>query len=378
MQVMAWKPGGISTVYRHQQADERYVTSIKAPWNGHASGSIPGTDAADVDGDGKLEMAALIEVQWRSNKVWLAVLDEPHSGNGTATVLASPDSCSPPTLSGSVDTCPKVDSRTAFGDVNGDGRLDVVLATPSTGGLQVWYGSATGFPSRPGFAAQVSWMVPVAVDFPWAQAMSQPLTVGDIDGDGAAEITVGAFTATVSGQAEAGHVALVPGSRNGPVLAGTRIITQDGIRAYNEPEPSPTPTITSPNPTPSATTTVTPTPTATSHPTASETPGPVVTFDPKPTDEPASFARATAVLDPIATESLPNDHFGKALAILDVTGDGKRELVIGVPGKYDASGMLVTFRGTPTGIATDTAQIIYGHDVGAGADGSGFGQRLLQ
>jgi hypothetical protein len=72
----------------------------------------------------------------------------------------------------------------------------------------------------------------------------------------------------------------------------------------------------------------------------------------------------------------PRRAAGKSLAILDVTGDGKRELIIGVPGKY-RSGMLTVFRGTADGIATDTAQLVHGYDGHGGANGGGFGSLLL-
>ncbi|MBB2912946.1 hypothetical protein FHS43_004241 [Streptosporangium becharense] len=285
---------------------------------GSEQGAFHSMDAADLDGDGKLEVATVFENGWNGD-VHLLVLDEPHSASGTVTTLGSPDHCSPPALS-SIDICPKADSEVALGDVNADGRADLVMSTPSTGRLQIWYGSASGFASYPNFVSRVSWMHPLGSPPP----LPRNLAVGDVNGDGAAEIAIGAPRVTVSGQQEAGHIALVSGSPTGPVLSDVQIISQDGITSPHDP--------------------------------------------------------ASASADPIAEQSAAYDNFGLAISILDVTGDGKAEVVIGAPGKNGGRGMLTVLRGTSGGISTAAAQVVHGLDVGVNTPvfGRGLGVHLLQ
>ncbi|MEU4547259.1 FG-GAP-like repeat-containing protein [Nonomuraea dietziae] len=263
--------------------------------------------------------------------------------------------------------CPKKDSQLAMGDVDGDGHLDVVMATPSLRGLQVWYGSASGFSQFPGFSAH---------DIGWFDADSgvgSDLAVGDVNGDGAAEIVLGAPDAAASGQTGAGGVAIIPGSTaspRGPVLTAAQIITQDGIASPNTPTPTPTatPTVSAP-----------PSPTPTAVPTLTGDPEPQTTFDPKPTAEPQSLtaARAAAVsADPISEQSVAGDRFGQSVRVLDVTRDGKAEVIVGAPGKNGGAGMLVVLRGSSSGVSESGTQVFHPGQFGIGSPQTAFGKIL--
>nr|WP_082535278.1 FG-GAP-like repeat-containing protein [Nonomuraea pusilla] len=202
--------------------------------------------------------------------------------------------------------CPKKDSRLAMGDVDGDGHLDVVMATPSSRGLQIWYGSAAGFSQFPGFSAH---------DIGWfdAGAMTgQDLAVGDVNGDGAAEIVLGAPKAASAGRADAGAVVVVPGSKSsprGPVLSAARIVTQDGMGSA----------------------------------------------------------------DPIGEQSQAGDLFGASVRVLDVTGDGKAEVVVGAPAKNGGAGMLVVLRGSASGVSDAGAQVFHPGQFGLDSPQTAFG-----
>ncbi|MCK2218303.1 VCBS repeat-containing protein [Actinomadura sp. ATCC 31491] len=209
--------------------------------------------------------------------------------------------------------CPRNDSKLALGDVNGDGHRDLIMVTPSTGTINAWYGDKYGGGMyRPGFSAR---------NLTWLQTTAATLTTlatGDFDGDGAAELAVGMPGAEVSGRFLAGAVALVPGSPSGPVVSATRIISQDGVAS--------------------------------------------------PGGAPAA--------DPIGEQSVAEDLMGYGVSILDLDGDGKGELIAGVPGKNEGRGMLAIMKGTAGGVPS-TAQLVRAEDIGLTAASTRLGAVIL-
>ncbi|TMR08390.1 hypothetical protein ETD86_48055 [Nonomuraea turkmeniaca] len=190
----------------------------------------------DVRGTGRQQMAMIIsrytpEAQEESPYLWLQDNLRQQPTTRDDSLWAWGALCTPQNRD--LLGCPKKDSQLAMGDVDGDGHVDVVMVTPSLRGLQVWYGSASGFSQFPGFSAHdIGW-------FDAGSGVGSDLAVGDVNGDGAAEIVLGAPNAASSGQAGAGGVAIIPGSKaspRGPVLTAARIITQVGnqsVRASN-------------------------------------------------------------------------------------------------------------------------------------------------
>ncbi|MBG0831599.1 VCBS repeat-containing protein [Planomonospora sp. ID67723] len=329
MRVHAWKPEGVSTRHLTDLATGTYLGGLKAGradsdpkidivaawksgYTSHLGGwynggpyeqapLLPGrqplplsTATGLLNGDDLLEMVTVTTFGDRDYFLWY--IGDIRNPSATPYVMGSPAGCgsSAPTA----QACPQRDSKLAIGNVNGDTYDDVVMVTPSTGTINVFYGSKYGAGmAAPGYTARnLSWLSDLPEDW-------MTVTVGDVTGDGAAEIAIGAPAAIVSGHHDAGLVALVPGSKSGPQPAGVRIISQDGDSA-----------------------------------------------DP--------------VADPVPEQSAADDGFGGAVAILDVTGDGKGELLVGAPGKNTRRGMLTVLPGTATG-AFPAAQIIHPHTVGA-------------
>jgi hypothetical protein len=112
------------------------------------------------------------------------------------------------------------DAGTA-GDVNGDGYADLIAGAPLSSGdlvnegqVYVYYGSATGLPSKPGWAAnggQEGALLGHSVS-----------TAGDVNGDGYADIAVGAKGWDGEpGAPDAGRVVLFYGSEHGPTKSSS-------------------------------------------------------------------------------------------------------------------------------------------------------------
>jgi hypothetical protein len=128
----------------------------------------------------------------------------------------------------------------AIGDVNGDGYGDLVTgvagdqshfnapgAARKGGEIQVLHGSAQGITAdqRPKVFHQDTAGVPGAAE--WGDWFGQSLSVGDVNGDGYADVLVGAPEETVGSRASAGTAVLLRGSATGLTTAKAAGYTQD-------------------------------------------------------------------------------------------------------------------------------------------------------
>ncbi|GAA1719556.1 VCBS repeat-containing protein [Nonomuraea bangladeshensis] len=265
-----------------------------------------------VNGDDIMEAIVLVAPSVGHSNGALWYIDSPRDPTHTPMLMGSTAACDTPDATKPV--CTRNDSQLGLGDVNGDGYRDVVMVTPSTGTVHVWYGSYYGAGMyQPGFTARnLSWLTTLG-------STDITVTVGDVNGDGRGEIAVGLPKATIAGKAAAGAVALIPGTASGPDVSAAQILTQDGIAP--------------PGTAPSA--------------------------------------------DPIAEESVTDDRMGEAVSIIDVTADGKGELIIGVPGKNGGRGMLAVLPGTATGVPS-AAQSVHAIPTGVSAADARFGAVMLK
>ncbi|MGV9452903.1 FG-GAP repeat domain-containing protein [Streptomyces sp. NPDC003635] len=110
----------------------------------------------------------------------------------------------------------------ALGDLDGDGRADLVNGDYTVG---ISFGTENG--------PDTTRTRVIDQDTPGVPGTQEPedsfgneLTVGDVDGDGYGDILVGNPFERVGTLSEAGSVAVVPGGADGPTGAGTRVLSQ--------------------------------------------------------------------------------------------------------------------------------------------------------
>ncbi|MGZ0190252.1 MAG: integrin alpha, partial [Alphaproteobacteria bacterium] len=128
------------------------------------------------------------------------------------------------------------DSVSGAGDINGDGFADIIVGAPFAGGGYVVFGQASGFTASMDFAA-----LDGADGFHFTGVGAYSVSgAGDIDGDGFADLIVGARFADPNGVSNAGESYVVFGRASGfsatldlPSLNGTDGFRLDGIDAYD-------------------------------------------------------------------------------------------------------------------------------------------------
>lgn len=184
-----------------------------------------------------------------------------------------------PDIRGGAETGDRYGSAVASGDFDGDGHADLAVGVPgesgaraSSGAVSVLYGAST-YPSyRDDFWSQDSPGVPGGDEA--GDAWGSAVAVGDLDGDGYDDLAVGAPGEDIGSASDAGAVTVLYGSSIGLTSARSVMLNQD-------------------------------------------TPG--VEESAEPVDDADTDLHRG------------RDGFGSAVAIGDTTGDGRDELVVGVP-----------------------------------------------
>jgi hypothetical protein len=117
----------------------------------------------------------------------------------------------------------------ALGDVNGDGRGDLIVGEP--GGGTTLSGTATHVGDVQQFLSTKHGLSLSARTFSGsglhaAGGLGSSLATGDINDDGFADVVAGAPQASVGGQGLAGVVAVLSGSRHGLAAAGAKVLSK--------------------------------------------------------------------------------------------------------------------------------------------------------
>ncbi|WP_314412111.1 FG-GAP and VCBS repeat-containing protein [Streptomyces sp. DSM 40484] len=256
------------------------------------SGPVRSTVAGDVNGDGKDDIVAY---HYEGDGVWGNRL---LLGGGSAGFKGA---WVPGAAAGNK-------MGTGIGDVNNDGFDDVVVGNDWGGGnVKVALGSAAGLSED-----RVQTFNQDSPGFPGAEEEEDEIggsvSVGDVNGDGFADIALGIPGEDVGEIYDTGSVALVPGSAAGATGAGTQVFHQD-----------------------------------------------------------------TAGVPGAAENS---DEFGVSTALLDLNGDGHRDLAAGSTAENEQNGAVWILNGTASGL-TATSSIAFGASkLGAPATAAHFGAYL--
>lgn len=263
-----------------------------------ADDSVLDMAAGDVDGDGRTDLVSLtMPADWEPG--------DQSSGHNLNYLHATPHGFEPLTalrdgqgrkIEGGEDI--------ELGDVNGDGRDDLVFGRPRSGvgneepSDPSQYGSRVGVVLGTAQGPQAGDPRMIHQDTPGVPGADEAgdlfgasVEVGDTNGDGYADIVAGNPYEDFAGADDAGTVAVIPGGASGPTGAGSKVFSQN-----------------------------------------------------------------TAGVPGTAER---RDYFSEAVTLLDTDGDGPADLVVGAPGENTYAGSVWAFRSTASGVTT-TGSLAFG------------------
>jgi hypothetical protein len=164
--------------------------------------------AGDVNGDGRDDLALTVYLGdgGIGSQLYLA-----NASGGAFTYAAGP--------AGS--------GQVAFGDVNGDGFGDVVRGVPSEATVTVALGSASGLKPESTWKSYSQDTADVPGGREEEDLFGAAVTAGDVNGDGYADVAVGAPGEKLGDKTGAGMVNVLYGSRDGLTGKGSQGFTQD-------------------------------------------------------------------------------------------------------------------------------------------------------
>jgi hypothetical protein len=116
-------------------------------------------------------------------------------------------------------------SAVAVGDINHDGYSDVVVGAPYNNEIVVLFGSKDGL--RPSHRQSIRQRQVSSTPSHYLDGFGSALAIGDVTGDGFADVVVGAPGARVNGHDYAGQIFFLRGSTHGLTLTHHQMFTQD-------------------------------------------------------------------------------------------------------------------------------------------------------
>ena len=209
---------------------------------GQNTAGVPGTPetddefgltvvAGDFNGDGAADVAIGAPYENNGSVVdggSVAILLG-HGGTGITTTGSQLWTQSSTGVPGTDETDDNFGAALAAGDVNGDGRSDLIVGAPgeavgtAAGAGAVWYlpGSAAGVTGTGSKSwSQNTGAVPGTAE--GGDGFGVAVTTGDFNGDGRADVAIGAPFEGLGTTSFAGDVTILPGTTGGPTDTGSK------------------------------------------------------------------------------------------------------------------------------------------------------------
>jgi len=199
---------GVRDVYAHVDRDVFVLPTIEGVPLGEPvrllEDRVDDVAPFDAKGDGEIELlfaeggslwvyrelqSPAPEVLYESSNLFSPIVVGDFSGDAEPDAAAFTDQNEQITLVGEIATTPGLaelstpQTASAAGDIDGDGRADLVILEPEVGSVLVRFGADAGAPGepRPPFRCDTRYAI---------EAVGSRIAVGDIDGDGRAELAV--------------------------------------------------------------------------------------------------------------------------------------------------------------------------------------------
>jgi hypothetical protein len=193
--------------------------------------------SADLNGDGFGDLAIGSPSEDVATQVDAGLVNVLYgSGTGPSPMRDDGFTQDSPGMDDAAESGDEFGGTLAAGDLNGDGRADLVAAAfledvshlGDVGGINVLMGTTAGAaPATTSFLDQDTPGVPGTAGS--ADAFGKALAIGDLDGNGYADLAVAARYDDEAGPAASGAVDVLYGSSAGPSTARAQLWTQDSV-----------------------------------------------------------------------------------------------------------------------------------------------------
>ena len=203
-----------------------------------AGGDVFHRVESDFNGDGYADVAIGVADEAVNGSLGAGAINVIYGGNrglASAAQAAQTWHQDSPGIAGGCETDDSFGRAIAHGDFNGDGYADLAIGVPGegigssseAGGVHVLYGSSSGLTATGSQFWEQGTTGLVSVARESFDRFGETLAAGDLDGDGFADLAIGAPSEDIGSVLDAGAVTILYGSSAGLAVAGNETWHQD-------------------------------------------------------------------------------------------------------------------------------------------------------